>query len=70
MYELSQIYLRVWILEDIMFENKNKILMFILTGEHQHQTPNIKILGWERICMVKKHFGLVLMFPSLREDQN
>ena len=33
----AQINLRLWILEEDTFGNKNKNLMFILTGEQQHQ---------------------------------
>ena len=34
----AQIHLRLWILEEGIFENKNQTLTFILTGEQQHQT--------------------------------
>ena len=33
----AQIHLRLRILEEDIFENKNKTLTFILTGEQQHQ---------------------------------
>ena len=67
---------RLCILKEGMFENKNKILTFILTGEQQHQaktffhhtdtlTSQYYRDGRVAMCLVKKHLGLVLMFLCL-----
>ena len=77
----AQIHLRLWILEEGMFENNKKKLTFILTGEQQHQAKTFfhqtdtlpsqyynNGMG-EYLCMVTKLLGLVLMLLYLRDDQ-
>ena len=82
MSSLAQIYLRLWILEEGMFENNNTILTFILTKEQEdqvktffHHTDTLPSQYYnngmgEYLYVVKKLLGLVLMFLCLRDDQN